>query len=103
MIELTSKQRKLLEKNAQGLNSVVIVGQNGVTSAVVSMADATLAAHELIKVSFNDFKDEKKELAAKLADECGATLVRIIGSKVILYRPAEKAADRKFEKALGKL
>lgn len=102
MIELSSKQRKILEKYAQPLQSVVIVGQNGVTEAVEKMTDAALAAHELIKISFNEFKDEKRNLAASLAQACGAVLVRVIGNKAILYRPAEKSGDRKYEKALEK-
>ena len=102
MIELSSKQRKILEKYAQPLQSVVIVGQNGVTEAVEKMTDASLAAHELIKISFNEFKDEKRHLAASLAEDCSAVLVRVIGNKAILYRPAEKADERKYEKALEK-
>lgn len=102
MIELSSKQRKILEKYAQPLQSVVIVGQNGVTEAVEKMTDAALAAHELIKISFNEFKDKKRHLAASLAKACSAVLVRVIGNKAILYRPAEKADERKYEKALEK-
>lgn len=102
MIELSSKQRKILEKYAQPLQSVVIVGQNGVTEAVEKMTDAALAAHELIKISFNEFKEEKRELAASLSEACSAVLVRVIGNKAILYRPAEKADERKYEKALEK-
>jgi RNA-binding protein len=103
MIELTSRQRKFLEKNAQSMNPVVIVGQHGVTPAVEEMTDISLTSHELIKISFNDFKNEKQELAAKLAEKCGAALVRIIGNKAVLYRPAEKTSDRKFEKTLSKI
>jgi len=103
MIELTSRQRKFLEKNAHSINPVVIVGQNGVTSAVEEMTNVSLASHELIKISFNEFKDEKRTLAANLAEKSGSVLVRIIGNKAILYRPAEKPSDRKFEKALSKL
>ena len=102
MIELSSKQRKILEKYAQPLQSVVIVGQNGVTEAVEKMTDSALAAHELIKISFNEFKDEKRDLAASLSKACSAVLVRVIGNKAILYRPAEKADERKYEKALEK-
>ena len=102
MIELSSKQRKILEKYAHSLQSVVIVGQNGVTEAVEKMTDGALAAHELIKISFNEFKDEKRNLAVALSDTCSAVLVRVIGNKAILYRPAEKADDRKYEKALKK-
>ena len=102
MIELSSKQRKILEKYAQPLQSVVIVGQNGVTEAVEKMTDSALAAHELIKISFNEFKDEKRNLAASLSEACGAVLVRVIGNKAILYRPAEKADERAYEKELEK-
>ena len=102
MIELSSKQRKILEKYAQPLQSVVIVGQNGVTEAVEKTTDTALADHELIKISFNEFKDEKKNLAASLSEACSAVLVRVIGNKAILYRPAEKADERKYEKALEK-
>ena len=103
MIELTSKQRKILEKHAQALSPVVIVGQNGVTTAVEEMVNTSLALHELVKISFNEFKEEKRDLTAALAEKCSAALVRIIGNKAILYRPAEKNADRRYEKELNKI
>lgn len=96
MIELTSKQRKELEKAAHDLNPVVIVGGSGVTDGVMDMIDNSLAAHELIKVKFNDYKEDKVELTNDMVQQCDATLVRIIGNVSILYRPAEKEEDRKF-------
>ena len=62
MIEITSKQRKVLEKAAHSLEPVVIVGQNGVTDSLTEKVAQSLEAHELIKVKFNDFKDDKREL-----------------------------------------
>ena len=102
MIELTSKQRKYLEKEAHDLQPVVIVGGAGVTEGVIQMADNSLAAHELIKVKFNEYKVEIKELTAELCEKCNATLVRIIGFTVILYREAEKAEDRAYAAGLKK-
>ncbi|MBO4732258.1 MAG: ribosome assembly RNA-binding protein YhbY [Spirochaetaceae bacterium] len=96
MIELTSKQRKYLEKTAHSLQPVVIVGGAGVTDGVVKMVDNSLDAHELLKVKFNEYKDEKNELAKKICDECDATLVRIIGNIAILYRPAEDEEKRRI-------
>ncbi len=95
-MELTSRQRKTLEKLAHPLSPVVIVGGNGVTEGVTGMVDSTLAAHELIKIKFNEYKEEKQELSAQLAEDCNATLVRIIGNVAIMYRPAEKPEDRKI-------
>ena len=97
MIELTSKQRKYLEKEAHDLQPVVIVGGAGVTDGIFGMVTASLAAHELIKVKFNEYKDEKAELTNEICARCDATLVRIIGNIAILYKEAEKKEDRKFK------
>ena len=97
MIELTSKQRKHLEKIAHDLQPVVIVGGAGVTDGVISMVDNSLAAHEHIKVKFNEYKDEIRELTTELCEKTDATLVRIIGFTVILFREAEEEEDRKIK------
>lgn len=97
MIELTSKQRKNLEKLAHDLQPVVIVGGAGVTDGVISMVDNSLAAHELIKVKFNEYKDEIRELTTELCEKTDTTLVRIIGFTVILFREAEEEEDRKIK------
>ncbi len=97
MIELTSKQRKNLEKLAHDLQPIVIVGGAGVTDGVISMVDKSLAAHELIKVKFNEYKDEIRDLTTELCEKTDATLVRIIGFTVILFREAEEEEDRKIK------
>ena len=96
MIELNSKQRKFLEKEAHDIQPVVIVGGAGVTDGVVSMVENSLAAHELIKIKFNEFKDEIRELVNVLSQKTDASLVRIIGFTAILYRPAEQEEKRKY-------
>ena len=97
MIELTSKQRKNLEKIAHDLQPVVIVGGAGVTEGLIQMADNSLAAHELIKIKFNEYKDEIRDLTTELCEKTDATLVRIIGFTVILFREAEEEEDRKIK------
>lgn len=96
MIELNSKQRKMLEKAAHDMQPVVIVGGAGVTEGVVQMIDNSLVAHELIKVKFNEYKDEKHELTEEITNQLDATVVRIIGNVAILFRQAEKEDDRKY-------
>ena len=93
MMELTSKQRKELEKVAHDLQPVVIVGGAGVTDDVMDMVDRSLAAHELIKVKFNEYKDEKQELTQQICERTDATLVRIIGNIAILFREKEEKDD----------
>lgn len=89
-MELTSKQRKYLEKMAHDLNPVVIVGGAGMTEGVEQMIAQTLASHELIKVKFNECKDEKQELIQDACEKTGATLVRIIGNIAILYKEKDE-------------
>lgn len=102
-MDLTSKQRKYLEKKAHSLSPVVIVGGAGVTESLIKMVDSSVEAHELIKVKFNEYKDEKAELTDGICRQTGATLVRIIGNVAILYRPKAEAASRCYESKLKKM
>lgn len=102
-MEINAKQRKLLEKNAQPLNALVQVGGAGVTEEQIKQISRLLDEHELIKVKFNEFKDEKRELSAEIAQKTESTFVRLIGNVLILYRPAKEAKNRQFEKELDKL
>lgn len=95
-MELNSKQRKILEKAAHNLQPIVIIGGAGVTDGVFKMTKNSLDTHELLKVKFNEYKNEKIELTKQLCEFCNATLVRIIGNTAILYKPAEKKENRKF-------
>ncbi len=90
MTELTSRQRKELEKLAHNLQPVVIIGGAGLTDGVIGMIDKSLAAHELIKVKFNEYKDEKQDLTGQICQKTEATLVRIIGNIAILFREKEE-------------
>lgn len=102
MIELTSKQRKLLEKEGQTLSPVVLIGGAGVTEEQIKQIQTLIKVHELIKIKFNEFKDQKKELCSLIAENIDSTLVRITGNTALFYEPAEEFSDRKYEKLLAK-
>ena len=85
-MEITSKQRKEFEKAAHNLEPVVIIGGNGASEGVIKMIDESLNHHELIKVKFNEFKDEKREISENIATQLNATLIRIIGNIAIFWR-----------------
>ena len=97
MIELNSKQRKFLESEAHVLNTVVIVGYQGISDGVVKKIADSLEVHELIKVKFNEFKDEKRSLTEKICRVTGSTLVRLIGNVAILFKQAENKENRRFD------
>ena len=83
---LTGAQRQRLRGLAHALEPVVLVGQAGVTDAVIVAVDAALTTHELIKVRLREPED-KRAAAAELAERSGAAPCGLIGHTVILYRP----------------
>ena len=102
MIELTSRQRKVLEKHAQPLAAAVQVGQGGLSPEVVNHIQSVMNTKELIKVKFNEFKDEKTELLKNLEEQTDITVVRVIGNTAILYKAAKEKDKRQFEKELSR-
>ena len=83
---LTSRQRKRLRELAHGLKPVVLVGQHGLSDAVVREVGAALETHELIKVRLREPKD-KRAMAEELAASACAALCGLVGHTVLLYRP----------------
>jgi RNA-binding protein len=94
--QLTQAQRQFLRKTAHGLEPIVHIGKNGLSDNLFSSTELALDAHELIKVKFNDFKDQKREIAQKLAEHMRAELVYVIGNTAILYRQQPDAEKRKI-------
>ena len=92
---MTSKERKILTRAAQSLGALVIIGQNGLTDGIVQKTRKVLEDHELVKVKFNEFKEEKKELADELCGKTGAALVRIIGNIALLYKESSVEEKQK--------
>ena len=87
---LTPKQRQALKAQAHALKPVVMIGQNGLTDAVVREADMALKAHELIKIRVrNDDRDEREQFAQIFCERLNAQLVAHSGKLIILWRKNE--------------
>lgn len=84
---LTGKQKSFLRSEAHHLQPIFQVGKGGVNPAMIKQIEEALEARELLKVSIlqnND--DDKKEVAAALAEGAKAELVQLIGSTIVLYK-----------------
>lgn len=89
---LSVKDLTALKARAHHLHAVVMVGQHGLTDAVIAETERNLAAHELIKVQVaGDDRAARVAVAETLCAATGATLVQHIGKQLVLFRPQTEA------------
>jgi len=84
---LTNSQTRALKAQAQRMKATLKIGKDGLSQQFLAALDDALNHHELVKVKFDDFKDQKKELSPQLAEKSGSHLVTRVGNVVVLYRP----------------
>ncbi len=87
-ILLTPAQRKEHRAEAHHLDAVVMVGADGLTSAVKKEIDAALKAHGLIKVRVqSDDRAGREAIFQSVSDELNAAPIQHIGKLLVLWRP----------------
>ena len=87
MDSLINAQVRDLKAQAQRRKATLKVGKEGLSPQFLAALDDTLKHHELVKVKFDEFKEQKKELAPQLAEKSRSHLVTRIGNVAVLYRP----------------
>lgn len=88
---ITNKQRAYLTSLAAKETSILSIGKADITPEFINACQEAIEKRELIKISVqkNCFSD-LHELADTLAQRTRSSVVRVIGRKIILYRPAKK-------------
>ena len=86
MKTLEGFQRKDLRAQAHSLKPLIQIGQAGLSEGLLASFDETLLSRELVKVRFLAFKENRKEIAAELAELSKSELVGMIGNVAIFYR-----------------
>ena len=88
---MTSKQRAFLKSRASTLDTILIIGKDGITDNVIKQADDALEARELIKIKcLENAMLTIKEAAEDLSEKTNSQVVYTIGSKAVLYRVSGK-------------
>jgi len=91
MLSLTPAQRRFLRSQAHSLNPVVMIGDAGLTDAVLKEADNSLKSHELIKIKVaGDDRDLRESIMTEICTKLKAASVQHIGKTLIIFRPAKK-------------
>jgi RNA-binding protein len=75
-----------LKARAQRLDAILKVGHAGVSEAFLRSLDEALAQHELVKIKFIAFKEEKKRLAPEIARQTNSELISRVGNVAVYFR-----------------
>lgn len=88
--------RKYLRSMAHHLDPVVIIGKRGLTDSVIKKIDDALLSHELIKIKFLEFQDQKKILSDEIVQRTQSEIVGRIGHVIMLYKQHPEEDKRKI-------
>ena len=94
---MTSKQRAYLSSLANTIDPILQIGKASLTPEIIAALDAALEKRELIKVSvLKNCIDDPKEIAAMIGERTHSQVVKVIGKKMIFFRPAKKNSKIKL-------
>ena len=99
-MELTSKQRAQLRGLANGIETILQVGKDGIGENLVKQADDALEARELIKgrVLDNNIEYDARTAEEALAKATRSEVVQVIGTRFVLYRESHsKPKDKRIQ------
>lgn len=83
---LDSKTRSRLSGLASTQAVTMHLGKAGAADAVRAQLDTLLERHELVRIRFSDFKEDRREISQDLAAGTRSELVRVIGNTALFYR-----------------
>ena len=70
------------------------IGKGGISPSFLTALDEALQLRQLFKVKFDEFKEQKRELAPQLAEKSGSHLVTRVGNVVVLFRPKASESEQ---------
>src|SRR5690606_13416705 len=96
-LELTSQERSALRAAAHPLHPVVLIGDRGLTAAVLEEIARTWGAHELIKIRVDGAdRSDRDAMLDEFCETLSCAAVHHLGKSPIIYRPdllAQQAAQ----------
>ncbi len=94
---MTSKQRAYLSSLANPIDPIFQIGKSSLTPEIIDAIDSAIEKRELIKISvLKNCIDDPKEIASVIAERTHSQVVKVIGKKIILFRPAKKNSKIKL-------
>lgn len=90
MLLLTIPQRLALKGRAHALKPVVMIGNAGLTPAVLDEIERSLKSHDLLKIKvMSDDRNAREAMLREICTVLKAGAVQHIGKTLVIYRPLE--------------
>ena len=83
---LSPTRRRELKARAHALDPVVLIGGDGLTSAVVAEIERSLKSHELIKIRVSADRPGREAILEEICRRTGAQAVQHIGRVLVIFR-----------------
>lgn len=84
---MDSTDKKRLRAEAHSHKPVIMIGQAGLSPAVLAEIEIALDCHELLKVRIRAERENRKTIGDEIVAATGAELIQMIGQIAVLYRP----------------
>lgn len=95
---LTSRQRAYLRSMANGLDTILQVGKDGISDNTIEQVKGSLETRELIKCRVLETSPlTSREAADALALAARGEVVQVIGTRFVLFRIQQDKKKRKIE------
>jgi putative YhbY family RNA-binding protein len=98
MLSLTVPERLALKGRAHALNPTVMIGNAGLTEAVLKEIAASLQTHELIKIRVMAERPQREEIMTSICTHLNAAPVQHIGKVLVIYQPNPEARQIEIKK-----
>lgn len=88
---MTGKQRAVLRKMANSLETIIYIGKDGITDHTIKEVYDALEARELIKGCVQQTSPiDAKDALTILCEKTGAEPIQFIGRRFVMFRPSRE-------------
>ncbi len=87
MTKLTNNQKKFLRARGHILKPIIMIGQHGLSEAVLAELAVSMTKHELLKIKIRaDDKEDRQRMIDDIIRITKAHLIQVIGGVMVIYR-----------------
>ena len=98
-MNISSTQKKHFRKIGHQLKPIIMIGDKGLSDAIIKEVNRALEDHELIKIKTSGGdRDAKNEIKAKILESSDAQLIQAIGHILLIYRAARPESTSRLAK-----